>query len=161
MHKESFHIAFESYASETELRSEDRALLDLARQSLRDAWAPYSQFKVGAAVLTQSGEMFGGSNQENAAYPMCLCAERVALATAASQAPASPVVAIAVTVQNLRNPATRPAAPCGACRQVICETEYRHNHDIRVIMQGESGPVYVFHSAKDLLPFSFDASFLD
>ena len=92
---------------------------------------------------------------------MCLCAERSAIATAISTYPTVAATAIAITVRSAGQAITSPAAPCGACRQVMVETEQRQGHDIRVILQGESGPVYVLDTAKHLLPFYFDGSFLE
>ncbi|MEL7021021.1 MAG: cytidine deaminase, partial [Bacteroidota bacterium] len=122
--------------------------------------APYSNFYVGAAVLLQNGQILNGANQENAAYPMCLCAERVALASAHAQHPDSPVVAIAITVKNPAQVINQPAAPCGACRQVICETEQRYQQSMQIVLRGETGEIFVFEGGKDLLPIGFDQSYL-
>lgn len=138
----------------------DEDLLRLARQALEHAYAPYSQFCVGAAVRLSDGTIYKGSNKENAAYPMCLCAERVALATAFSQAPDTPITSIAITASNSTKIVNLPVSPCGACRQVLEETEKRYDTPIRVIMKGETGPVYILESASILLPFSFDANLL-
>lgn len=148
------------YPHVKELPQQDQTLLAMAKSALKDSYSPYSNFKVGAAVLLSNGKMLGGSNQENASYPLCLCAERVALATAASQYPQEAVHAIAVTAYNASQKVSQPVSPCGACRQVILETELRFHQDIRIILQGEEGPVYVLDKAKDLLPLSFDGSFL-
>ncbi len=159
MKERVWKAAYQVYESADELPRPDHALLGLARQSLQHSYSPYSNFKVGAAVLLQNGKMVGGANQENASYPLCLCAERVALAAAASQFPGEAVVALAVTVFSQEHLIEKPAAPCGACRQVICETECKHKHDIRILLQGETGEVLVFTTGKDLLPFSFDGSY--
>ena len=160
MKEHIWQIAYEVVDSVKELSKSDRLLLKKAQNALKDSWSPYSNFKVGAAVLLKNKKILKGSNQENAAYPMCLCAERTAFAAAASQFPKSPVTTIAVTVKNPEFIIKTPAAPCGACRQVICETELKHEQNIRVILRGEKGPIYVFKTGKDLLPFGFDASFL-
>lgn len=150
----------EVYEDASQLASNEQMLLQRAKAALPNAYAPYSGFHVSAAVLLENGETLAGANQENAAYPMCLCAERVALGAAHSQFPGVPVTMIAITVQNLKKPVTQPAAPCGACRQVICEMEQRFGNDIEIIMQGETGEIYKLKSGKDLLPLSFDSSFL-
>ncbi len=148
------------YESEEELEAEDAALLKAARQALETAYAPYSQFRVGAAVRLKNGRIVTGNNQENAAYPMCLCAERVALASVESQFPGAEVAAMAITVQSSRQTIRQPAAPCGACRQVISEKEQRQKAPMRLILQGQSGPVFILASGRDLLPFPFGEEFL-
>lgn len=151
---------FKVYESINDLQELDKRLLIKAKESLKLAYAPYSNFFVGSSILFQNGKIISGSNQENASYPLCLCAERVTLARAHSEAPNEPILAMAVTVLNPKIEIKIPATPCGACRQVICETERRLDHKIRIILQGEVGEIYVFNSAKDLLPFSFDQTFL-
>jgi len=143
-----------------DLPTQEEELLALAKASLQNAHAPYSRFHVGAAVLLENGKMIGGSNQENAAYSMCLCAERVALAAVASQFPNEKIKAMAITVKAPLQIISQPAMPCGACRQSLCEKEYHQGEHIRLIIHGEVGNVYIFDSAKDILPLSFDASFL-
>lgn len=138
----------------------EQDLLNAAAQALDKAYAPYSNFYVGAAVLLDNGELLSGANFENAAYPMCLCAERSALATAISTYPQAKILQMAIRVRNPQKPVLQPAAPCGACRQVMVEAEHRQKGDIKVLLQGESGPVYILASAKVLLPFYFDGSFL-
>jgi cytidine deaminase len=137
-----------------------RQLLALAKETLPQAYAPYSHFQVAAAVLLANGETLAGGNQENAAYPMCLCAERVAIGAAHAQFPDVPITMLAIAVQNKRKKVELPAAPCGACRQVICELESRFGNDIEIYLQGESDEIYYIKSGKDLLPLSFDNSFL-
>jgi len=160
MREKELTTSFFIYDSLQELSKEDQNLLNLAKKSLDHSWSPYSEFKVGAAVLMKDGKMYGGSNQENAAYPLCLCAERVTIAAAESQSPHIPIMSIAVTVKNPNQLIDQPAAPCGSCRQVICETERKHKQEIRVLIRGEVGPIYMFKSGKSLLPFSFDETFL-
>lgn len=135
-------------------------LLHQAISALDDAYAPYSNFTVGAAILLENGEIVKGSNQENAAYSLCLCAERVALAAAAARFPAVKIKALAVTVNNLKLEINQPVSPCGACRQVLSEVMDRQGEHIKVLMQGKSGPIYMMESAKDLLPLSFTSDFL-
>ena len=160
MKKLVLETAVEVYTDLSELSETDQQLIVLARASLDDSYSPYSQFQVGAGLLLQNGKMIGGSNQENASYPLCLCAERVALSAAASQYAQIPITAMAVTARNPKKPLSQPISPCGACRQVIFETEQKYHQDIRIILQGEMGDIYILKSAKDLLPLSFEGSFL-
>jgi len=160
MKEHTLKITYQIFNKPSKLSKSDRLLLKHAKKALKHSWSPYSNFKVGAAILLKNGQILEGSNQENAAYPMCLCAERTALAAAASQFPKSAVQCIAITVKNPESLIKSPAAPCGACRQVMCETEGKHQQTMRVILRGEKGPIYVFESAKELLPFGFDATFL-
>ena len=156
-HKE---ISWVSYPDETSLPADDQVLMAAAREALNKAYAPYSKFQVGAALRLANGEIVSGANFENAAYPMCLCAERSAIATAVSTYPEVSIQQIAITVKNPAKEVTQPAAPCGACRQVMVEAEQRQKGDMQVLLQGENGAVYVLETAKMLLPFYFDGSFL-
>ena len=160
MKQKIVQIAFEEYASRSELPADERQLLDLAVSNLTAAYAPYSHFQVSAAALLSDGSLFTGTNCENAAYPMCLCAERTLLATCFTQKPRERVVKMAITVRNVHNPVTVPASPCGACRQVFHETEQRQKGGIRLILQGETGPIWVFGRSGDLLPFGFGGELL-
>ena len=156
----ALQIPIEIYENALELSAVEQSLLQKAKANLVNAYAPYSGFRVAAAVLLENGEILVGANQENAAYPMCLCAERVAIAAAHAQFPGIPLKSIVITVQNINKAVSQPVAPCGACRQVICETEFRFGHHIEIILQGEVGEIYKFRKGKDLLPLSFDGSFL-
>ncbi|MEY3053074.1 MAG: hypothetical protein RLY31_2859 [Bacteroidota bacterium] len=160
MKKNCFTVEYQVYANLEDLEESDLRLLEKAEAARGHAYAPYSRFQVGAAVLLDNGELIGGSNYENASYPLCICAEQTVLTTAANLFPGVPVQAIAVTVRNPVRPVDRPGPPCGACRQVICETEYRYRKPIRVVLRGESGPVFVFSQGQDLLPLAFDQGFL-
>ena len=144
----------------SELDKADKLLMDKATKQAKKAYAPYSKFYVGAAVLLENGKIITGSNQENASYPLCLCAERVALFAAHSQYPNIPIKCLAITAINPKNKITHPISPCGACRQVIRESEIRSNQNIKLILKGESDQVYKFDSIKALLPLSFDSSSL-
>jgi cytidine deaminase len=159
-HNNTLQIQWQQYENPQALPATEQSLLQAAKDAAEKAYAPYSNFYVGAAVLLASGEILSGSNFENAAYPMCLCAERSALANAISTFPEGIVRTMAITVRNPKQVIQTPAAPCGACRQVMVEVEYRQQSDMQVILQGERGPVYVLPSAKALLPFHFDGSFL-
>ena len=132
-------------------------LLDRAKAALAHSYAPYSQYRVGAAVLLGNGEVLAGGNQENAAYPLCLCAERVVLSAAAAQFPEVHPQALAVVVAQGNEPAT----PCGACRQVIAEQEMRFSRDIALILRAANGPAYCFTSVKPLLPLAFTSEALN
>ncbi len=131
-----------------------------AHKATKSAYAPYSNFKVGAAILLKNGKTFKGSNFENASYPLCLCAERVVLAAAHSCHPNNIVEAIAITAKNEVKILDMPISPCGACRQVLVEVEQKQKHPLKVILQGEQGPIYVFDSASELLPLGFDGDLL-
>jgi cytidine deaminase len=137
-----------------------KELLTTAVRYLDIAYAPYSNFHVGAAVLTDDGKIFGGSNQENASYPLCMCGERNALYHTAMASPSSIPVAVAITARTEGKLITSPVMPCGACRQVILEYEYRYGTDINVYLLTNDNKVYKVNSVKDLLPYSFDGSFL-
>lgn len=160
MERKTLTIPLEVYSSEAELSASDRELLAKATEQLQFAYAPYSQFRVGAALQLENGEIITGNNVENAAYPMCLCAEQTAIGAAASRFPEVPIVSLAVTVQGKDKAIDTPAGPCGACRQIISEAEDRHGREISIIMRGETGMVYKMQSAKDLLPISFSGTFL-
>ena len=136
-----------------ELSGMDCRLRDEAICAARNAYAPYSHFNVGAAVLLEDGTIVCGSNQENIAYPSGLCAERVALFTAGATYPKQPVVAMAIVA--IKNGEIQPSiAPCGACRQVMLETERRYNQPMRILLCGKDETILI-DSAQDLLPFSF------
>lgn len=151
---------YTSYETWEEIPMEYQELIHRARKATEDSWAPYSNFFVGCALLMNNGEIITGSNQENASYPIGLCAERTALSAAASIASKEKIKAMAITARNVQNPVLVPVAPCGICRQTIFEAECKHHQNIKVILIGESGACFVFNSIKDLLPLHFDAGFL-
>jgi cytidine deaminase len=134
-------------------------LMSVAIQQLDKAYAPYSNFHVGAAALTTDDAIFKGCNQENASYPLCICAERVALYNFGVNSE-SKIKALAVVARNPAKPLDKPVSPCGACRQVILEFEQKQNSDIVIFLKGESDIIYQIENAKQLLPFSFDKSSL-
>ncbi|BDS09733.1 cytidine deaminase [Aureispira anguillae] len=144
----------------SELNAIDADLLKRAKEAAKGAYAPYSNFKVGAAVLMNNGAIVIGSNQENAAFPVTMCGERNAIFSAAAQYPNTPIIAVAITIISAEGQIDRPVPPCGSCRQVIYENEVRHQTDIRIILQGDLGDIYVIQSVKDVLPLLFDASYL-
>lgn len=153
-------ITYAAHADPANLPAPDRELLQAATAALPHAYAPYSNFRVAAAARLEDGTVVTGWNTENAAYPMCVCAEPATLAAAASLRPGMPVVAMAITVRSPSQEVTTPASPCGSCRQQLSEHEARFGADIRLILRGESGPVYVFERARDLLPFGFSGDLL-
>jgi cytidine deaminase len=151
--KEYITTVFE-YESEKELSSEYQQLISLAREATLKAYAPYSNFNVGASVLLANGEIFSANNQENAAYPSGLCAERVAIFYANSNYPDVPVKAIAVCASNSNGILNTPVPPCGACRQVLLETEMRFESPIEVILVGKQR-LHVIKNIAQLLPLNF------
>ncbi len=148
------------YDSENKLPDIYQKLLKQAHIEVGNAYAPYSNFRVGAAILLENGEIIGGSNQENAAYPVCICAERVALSAAAALYPDTAIKAIALTAKSPSMVLEQPVSPCGTCRQFMIEVQEKHQQKYLVFLQGETGPVYQIDSPKDLLPLYFDASVL-
>lgn len=144
-----------------ELASEDRIVVDAAREATANSYAVYSGFNVGAAVLLDGGIIVKGSNQENAAYPSGLCAERTTIFWANSQHPDKAVHTLAIAARTSNGELAMPIPPCGACRQVVLETEKRYNRTIRIILYGSKECYVVEDGIKALLPLTFDASFLD
>ena len=138
-----------------ELQQADRALLSLARQACSGAYTPFSHFNVGAAVRLSDGTVVTGSNQENAAYPSGLCAERTALFYAQSQYPHLAVEALAVVAVSEGRQTEDPVYPCGACRQVMLECQKRGGKPLRVVMGG-SQKIQIVENVIDLLPLAFD-----
>lgn len=155
MRKLELNISFTEFENLDELNSEDRKLVLKATEALKSAYAPYSHFKVGAAVLLKDGRVFSANNQENAAYPSGLCAERVAIFSAVAQNPGIPVKTIAVTAKAEDFEIKSPVSPCGACRQVIAEYEKLYKQKIRIIMKGDTNKVIIAESIEDLLPLTF------
>ena len=143
-----------------ELNDTDRALLDDAIEATRRSYAPYSHFSVGAAALLVNGVVVTGTNQENAAYPSGLCAERTTLFYANSQYPDQAVVTLAIAARTEKDFIDTPIPPCGACRQVILETEKRYKQPIRILLYGKKC-IYEVQSFGHLLPLSFDASAME
>jgi cytidine deaminase len=126
----------------------------------KNAYAPYSKFRVGAAILLDNGQIVLGSNQENAAYPSGLCAERVAIFQAGTIYPEAKILKIVITAASDTNKTTTPIPPCGSCRQSIAEYEIKQNTPIEIYFMGETGAIYKSSSLKNLLPFMFNKSFL-
>ncbi len=143
------------YNSSDELAKGDAVLLAAARDTTKFAYAPYSRFFVGAAAVLANGKTITGTNQENASYPVGICAERVLLSAIASQYPGEAVQVMAISYSNGNGESSKPISPCGICRQTLVEYEHRTKTPIRIILGGMSGEVFVIESAKQLLPLSF------
>lgn len=157
MKKDCLTIPVEIFnISDSGLQAADASLIEEAKKASRGSYAPYSKFHVGAALRLADGTIVRGSNQENAVFPAGCCAERTALYYAGAEHPNVPVVAIAIAVWREKDGLflATPASPCGVCRQHLVETEIRHGRDIRVILYGTE-EIYVFQSAKMLLPLTF------
>lgn len=153
----NLQIAIQIYEYK-ELSAADRELMDAAREATHRSYAPYSHFSVGAAARLANGVIVTGTNQENAAYPSGLCAERTTLFYANSQYPDQPVETLAIAARNERGEfLAEPIPPCGACRQVMLETEMRFKRPMRILLFGEKG-IYELKGVGSLLPLSFDAS---
>jgi cytidine deaminase len=149
-------FTFEEYTSADELSESERNLLKAAQAACATAYAPYSGFCVGAALLLANGVIVPGSNQENAAYPDGLCAERVAFFTAGAQHRDVPILKVAVAARPAdSNTSFVPAAPCGSCRQVMLEYEYKQRQPIELITQWADQKIVKIQRITDLLPFSF------
>ena len=138
-----------------ELTTADRKLIDAACEATQRSYAPYSHFSVGAAALLESGITVTGTNQENAAYPSGLCAERTAIFYAQSQYPDSPILSIAIAAKTDGRLTPTPTYPCGACRQVMIESQNRGKKPVKVII-GSAGKIEVIDSIGYLMPFAFD-----
>ncbi len=142
------------------LSAEDQGLLKRATENQLLAYAPYSGFHVGAALITRGKEIVNGANQENASYPLCMCGERVALYNCAAQFPGTEIVTIAIVVRG-KHPMTSPAPPCGACLQVLHEFESRQgDKPIRLLLKSDADTIWEVPSVKTMLPFPFDGSVL-
>lgn len=137
-----------------ELDEREQQLIETAIEATEKAYAPYSNFYVGAAVLLENGAEVIGCNQENAAYPSGLCAERTALFAANAQHPGQPVVALAIAARNKDGLTAQPITPCGACRQVISEVEHRYNKSVKIFLYGKNRIISV-DSINDIMPLQF------
>jgi len=146
------------FENENELSEEVRQLMAKAVAIREMAYAPYSHFKVGAALLLENGIVVTGNNQENAAYPSGMCAERVAIWAAGSQYPQHKTLKMAITARSENHLLNEPIPPCGACRQAIAEYEIKQDKNIEIYFMGEVGKIYKSDSLHDLLPLIFDSS---
>jgi cytidine deaminase len=155
MKETKFEFNYKVYDSIEELPEDQQWLLQEARGVTELAYAPYSHFQVGAVAKLANGEIVAGSNQENASFPVGLCAERVLLASISSLFPKVSVETIAISYKGEGHPSDHPISPCGICRQSLQEFESRVDHPIQLVLGGLSGPVYVIDSATLLLPLAF------
>jgi cytidine deaminase len=151
---------FAVFDSVQELPEDIQNLMEQAIAIRKKAYAPYSKFRVGAALLLDNGKTVLGSNQENAAYPSGLCAERVAIFQAGSIYPDAKILKMAITAASDANTTTTPIPPCGSCRQSIAEYETKQEYPIEIYFMGEFGSIYKSASLKNLLPLMFDKKFL-
>ena len=148
--KSTIHVADFS-----ELTAQERELVEKAKESTYNSYAPYSHFHVGAALLLKNGVIIPGCNQENAAFPSGLCAERSAIFAAGAQYPDQPVVMLAIAACNEKGELQAdPVSPCGPCRQVIIETETRFKQPVRILLYGTKH-VYIIDGIRQLMPLSF------
>ncbi len=143
------------YNNEGELNRQDQLLLEAAREAVKTSYAPYSKFHVGCALLLENGKTIKGSNQENIAYPSGLCAERVAIFHAGAEYPDVPVKAMAVTVKAENYVVDKPIMSCGACLQSMSEYEVKFSQPIHMVLQGETGDIFVAEGTKTFMPFQF------
>lgn len=155
MKRHTREIAFTTYESSNELEPRDRQLIEKAVQAAEGAYAPYSQFKVGAAVEMNDGTVVEGNNQENMAYPSGLCAERVAMFAAMAAHPKNTISAIAIATTHVDHSGQTVFSPCGSCRQVMVEMEQRAGKALKIILKDPDGTVNCFEGIGHLMPFSF------
>ncbi|WP_438989028.1 cytidine deaminase [Polaribacter sp.] len=148
------------YKNITELSGEDTLLMQKAIEARHNAYAPYSKFNVGAALLLENNQIVLGNNQENAAYPSGMCAERVAIWNAGTMFPGVKIKKLAISASSTISKVNKPVGPCGACRQTLLEFEINQKQPFEVLFMGEVGEVVKTKSLLDLLPFSFDSSYL-
>ena len=155
MKENKFEFNYKVYENIAELPEEQQWLLNEAREVTANAYAPYSNFQVGAVAKMANGEIVAGSNQENASFPVGLCAERVLLASISSLFPRVPVETIAISYRSDNHKSDHPISPCGICRQSLQEFESRVKHPVQLVLGGMEGPVFVIDSASRLLPLAF------
>ena len=157
MDHQKYSFDFEVYQSIDELNPADAQLLRDAQNITKTAYAPYSNFHVGAMAMLANGKTVAGSNQENASYPVGLCAERTLLSAASSVYPGIPIETIAISYNSDTIKSDRPISPCGICRQTLVEYENRFDHPIRLILGGLKGKIFIIPKASMLLPFGFSS----
>jgi len=156
----SITSTFTIFDSVSELPTTVFSLMEQAVEIRKKAYAPYSHFRVGVAILLDNDKIVLGSNQENAAYSSGLCAERVAIFSAGALYPEAKIIKMAITATADHNPTLTPIPPCGACRQSISEYEIKQEQPIEIYFMGESGSIYKSDSLKNLLPLMFDKKLL-
>jgi cytidine deaminase len=159
MHQK-FEFEYEQFADHNALDASDKALLLAARAATKNAYAPYSNFLVGAAARLSDDQIVIGANQESASFPVGVCAERALLNSVGSQFPKLSITKMAISYQPLGKDSNMPISPCGMCRQSLLDFENRYGAPIKIILAGMEGQVMVIKSASYLLPFGFDGSIL-
>ena len=157
MKKQTHQFSYIIYGGIEELGDMDRLLLQQARELTSVSYAPYSRFHVASVAQLANGEIIKGTNQENASFPVGICAERSLLATAGVMFPNEIIETMAISYLPEEGKSNHPISPCGMCRQALVEYESRVQHPIRMILSGMEGPVYLIQTAKDLLPLAFDS----
>ncbi len=155
MNKEAYQFSYEVYDSVDDLNEADAWLVNEAREVTNAAYAPYSNFNVGAVAKLVNGQIVAGTNQENASYPVSICAERVLLSSSASLYPGVAIDTMAISYNNINGQSSHPISPCGMCRQSLVEYEERVKQPIRLLLSGLDGKVFVIEKANSLLPLSF------
>jgi cytidine deaminase len=155
MNQQEYNFSFEVFDSIEELNEQDAALVTEARKVTANAYAPYSHFNVGAVAQLKNGQNVTGTNQENAAYPVGICAERVLLSSAATLFPNVAINTMAISYDNKNGKSNHPISPCGICRQTLMEYEERVKQPIRLILSGLEGKIFIIKKASQLLPLSF------
>lgn len=155
MKETRFEFQYEVYDDISELAAQDAELLEKARAVTKQAYAPYSNFYVGAVARMHNGGTVAGTNQENASYPVGICAERVLLGNAATLFPGIGIDTMAISYDSESIKSDHPISPCGMCRQALLEYEARTDAPIRLILAGQKGKIYVLHTTSFLLPFAF------
>jgi cytidine deaminase len=155
MQENKYEFNYRVYNSSGELPEAQQELLNKAKEITAQAHAPYSNFQVGAVARLMNGEIVAGSNQENASFPVGLCAERVLLATVSSLYPKVALETVAISYKSAHHKSDHPIAPCGICRQSLQEFESRTGHPVQLVLGGLTGPVYVIDSVRRLLPLAF------
>jgi cytidine deaminase len=155
MKKHTIQISYTEFDDIAQLHADDINLLNEAWQACDSAYAPYSNFHVGAALVLANGIIFRGNNQENAAYPSGICAERVAVFSASALHPGIAIQSIAVVAKTDIFDLVTPVTPCGACRQVLAEYEMLSGKPIRIILQGHSNKIWILEGISNLLPLMF------
>lgn len=158
MQHQHINFTYEKYNSVDELQPEDALLLKKAMEATKLAYAPYSKFNVGAAAKLVNGEILTGANQENASYPVGICAERTLLSAASSLFPNVAIDTMAISYSSTLLKSDHPITPCGICRQTLHEFQLRVKKNMRLILAGEQGEVYILSDADMLLPLSFSAN---
>jgi len=158
MNKTTYNFSYEVYNNIDDLKKEDAWLLQHAKDASKGAYAPYSHFQVGAAARLINGEIVKGTNQENASYPVGICAERVLLSAVATLHPQVPIESMAVSYRSDNVKSDHPITPCGICRQTLQEYEQRVHSPIRLILGGLDGKIIVIEKASMLLPLSFSST---